>query len=265
MTGWCLRAINISRCFVSSLVMLSQAFTADTFSSCFLIGSSADGMQLNLIKIKWSTRPPLETLKSSLVALAVQYQSKVGTHLSIPEKVASMRKFWLVLYVEDGCPAEWWNVLQWVLMHLTECDTQNAPIFLCIHPVACSSDIINKCRCASSTGSHTCSNHNRSTTIVNRCAAMLWLLKCSFFFSLYFPLSIILIKLIYISSVHRTLLQNSTASLQPAFLFLRHTRGFYLVVMWFSWSFTRKHVHLHPGEHSWFFVQSWKAFSSPCK
>lgn len=101
------------------------------------------------------------------------------------------------------------------------------------------------CQRATSILSHTCSKHNRSTTMLDRWDTGLRLRSCSFFYSRY-SLCIILIEVVF-SFISP---QNFMFLFLPGLCILRW-------ILWgyphefFSWSLTRKHVYLHPGEHSW--------------
>ncbi len=84
-TAWSLERIDITRRWVSSLVMLCQASTATVFSSCLFLGhfpfslSLASECMLNRIQVRWLTWPlhnsPLLSLQNSLVAFAVCFGS----------------------------------------------------------------------------------------------------------------------------------------------------------------------------------------------
>ena len=112
------------------------------------------------------------------------------------------------------------------------------------------SEILSKWQCVVSIRSHTILSHNRT--------------RWGGGFGTWAVPSIIWTVLIFASSVHRTLFQDSAGffmcvsvncSLAP--LFLRFAFCGHEV---FSWSLTRKHVRLHPGECSWLAVQSLGVF-----
>ena len=158
------------------------------------------------------------------------------------------KSLWLVwLHVQIKCSAEWWNVVRWVLIQLTE--AQTAPITLCIHPA----EINSKCQFH---WSHKSLSHYRPT-VFDRSGGG---------FGSWAVASFSIVSSLHNfcrGSFHRTLFRNS---------------GFFLCVvvshdlrLWglpevciscgesswgseghepFSWLLTRTQICLNPGEHS---------------
>lgn len=113
-----------------------------------------------------------------------------------------------------------------------------------------STEIINKFQRASPIGSHIQPGHNRTSTLFDRWAGMLWVMRFSFFFPAQFLYPSFWQSLIFVSSGHWTVLS--------VFLFL--FLSVFEVYQWFascgessavmvtkSWLLTRRQACLHLG------------------
>ncbi len=109
--------LDITRRWVSSLVMLCQASTATVFSSCLSWGIFLQfclqqvKCMLNRIQVRWLTWP---LHNSSLLSL--------------------QKTLWLLLqYALGHCPSALWSTVQWVLKDLCWIWADNCPKHFRIH------------------------------------------------------------------------------------------------------------------------------------
>ncbi len=165
-TAWSLERIDITRRWVSSLVMLCQASTATVFSSCLFLGH----FPFSFVFSKWNAcsigfrsgdwlghciTVHFFPFKNSLVAFAVCFGSL--SICTVKRRPMSSEAFgWI-----------WADNI--------------APKHFRIHPAAfVSSHIINKYKRTSSTGSHTCPRHDTTTTMLHWWGGMLRIMSSSF-------------------------------------------------------------------------------------
>ncbi len=248
-TAWSLERIDITRRWVSSLVMLCQASTATVFSSCLFLGH----FPFSFVFSKWNAcsigfrsgdwlghciTVHFFPFKNSLVAFAVCFGSlSICTVKRRPMSSEAFGWIWA-----DNIAR---NTSEFILLLLSAVTSS-----------------INKR--TSSTGSHTCPRHDTTTTMLHWWGSMLgswavpFLLHTLLFPSLWY-------KLILVSSVHRMLFQNCEGFLDVVWQTLIWPSCFWgspmVYILWwtlcihsgevFSWLLTLTHIHLPPGECSW--------------
>ena len=153
MTALSWEPIFISKCWVSSLEMLSQAFTAAIFSSCFL-----------------STLPPL--ILSSLSEKHAQLGWGQDTDLTVDNYSISLplealglfflSMFWIVIHLY--CEAISSSAFCWIWAETIALYTTDF-ILLCLSAVKSSINISDPVPNIS----HTCPCHNTASTKLDRC------------------------------------------------------------------------------------------------
>lgn len=152
MTAWCLDPTHITKCWVSSVVMLCQTITAAVFGSCLFLGSFCLQQAKCTIRFKWG-----DWLGRCCTLKCFAFKKRNGL---------------LSHYALSHCPSVLWSAVQLVWKHLALSE-------LIIYPWTLGN--LSCCFCQQLyLPIVTCPSHNTSSTLFHRWDGMLQIMSSSF-------------------------------------------------------------------------------------